>query len=228
MTLSQKTLLSDNKKPSKSRGDSVDPAVKYVREQRKKRNEDEKDAKVESEALKVSKEIFSEFYNMNTYTKQVASELWAERIAKKMTTWAMENEDALILNEFYQSVGILSQDFCDLAKKYPILQKALDYTRMVIGTRREKGMITRKYDAGSIAYMMPHYNSAWRENVSWRASLKQPEGNSGTVRMQYVVIPEIRSVENGEISQRQLVDHKDSRVEDSHDVGEDVEGSERV
>jgi hypothetical protein len=52
-------------------------------------------------------------------------------------------------------------------------------------------MITRKYDAGSVAHMMPYYDPAWREIVAWRASLKQPEGNSNQPRLQYVVIPNI-------------------------------------
>jgi len=126
-------------------------------------------------------------------TKQVASARWAEKMARKMIDWAEQTEDAVTLEEFYRSIGMLSQDFCDLAHKYPILEKALQYTRMIIGDRREKGMITRKYDAGSVAYMMPHYSNNWKEIVAWRSSLKQSEGSQGNVRMQYIVMPEIPS-----------------------------------
>lgn len=180
-----------DKKPRRYRGDALEPAVRYVRKQREKNNEDEKDAKLERNSLRSGN--FTEYYNMSTMTKQVASDKWAEKMARKMIDWAEQTDDALTLEEFYRSIGMLSQDFCELAHKYPMLEKALQYTRMIIGDRREKGMITRKYDAGSIAYMMPHYKDSWKEIVAWRSSLKQTEGGSGTVRMQYVVIPPIPS-----------------------------------
>jgi hypothetical protein len=180
-----------DEKPRKYRGDTLEPAVRYVRKQREKNNEDARDKKLESRALRSKEVNFSEYYNMSTMTKQVASAKWAEKMARKMIDWAEQNDDAVTLEEFYRSIGMLSQDFCDLAHKYPMLEKALQYTRMIIGDRREKGMITRKYDAGSIAYMMPHYSSSWKEIVAWRSSLKSSEGGTGTVRMQYVIMPAI-------------------------------------
>lgn len=190
--------LLDGKKHKRHRSDVIDPAVKYVMKERERTGENKK---VEPSALKSAEpknNTFAEFYNMNTLTKQVASELWAEKMSKRMIDWATQNEDALTLGEFYTSIGILNQDFCALAAKYPLLQKALDYTRQVIGDRREKGMLTRKFDSGSVAYMMPAYDPMWKEIVAWRASLKQPAEGSNNIRMQYVVIPEIRA-ENGKL-----------------------------
>jgi len=186
--------LTDKKPRNHPKRDVQEPAVRYVRKQREKNNEDAKDAKLlKADEPEEAMTNFSEYYNMSTMTKQVASNTWAEKMARHMIDWAENNEDALTLEAFYRSIGMLSQDFCDIARKYPTLEKALQYTRMVIGDRREHGMITRKFDAGSIAYMMPHYKDTWKEMVAWRSSLKQSEGSSGAIRMQYVVVPEIPS-----------------------------------
>ena len=189
-----KTILRDKGPKRAKSNDVIEPAVKYVRAQRAKNNEDQRDAELKSKSDALTSDPsnvnFSDFYNMSTLTKQIASEKWAEAMAKRIITWA-ETDEALALGEFYAQIGILNSDFTDLASKYPILGKALDYSRMLLGVRREKGMITRKFDAGSVAFMMPHYDSAWREIVAWRASLKQPVDLSGQPRLQYVVIPEI-------------------------------------
>jgi hypothetical protein len=191
--------LSD-KKPRKYRGDTIEPAVRYVQMQRKKNNEDEKDKKLleKSECDTLNSDLpnnYTTFMNMTTLTKQIASQVWAEKMATKLVKWVEESNDAVTLTEFYRSIGIISQDFCELSRKYPILEKAQEYARMVIGDRREKGMLMRKFEPGSTAYMMPHYSADWKKIVEWRASLRQPAGEAGQTRVQYVVIPEIKPEE---------------------------------
>ena len=208
-----------DKKRSKARDEVIEPAVKYVRAERKRNGEDEKDAKVESSTLKNSGNNFAEFYNMNTFTKEVASKIWSEKMAKRMIEWAVSNEDALTLNEFYVSIGMLSQDFCALADKFPILDKALNFVKQIIGNRREKGMLTRKFDAGSTAYMMPHYSPEWKENVAWRATLRQPAGSSGNPQLQFVVVPDIKSLERS---------NEDTKVQIAvSDIGKDAQDGSR-
>lgn len=187
-----------DKKPRKYRGDITDPAVRYVRHQRVKDGLNPDALKPKPKDMKSldvrtnEKNNFAEFYSMTTMSKQIASESWADKMARRMIDWVEQTEEALTLEEFYRSIGILSQDFCELANKYPVLIKALKYTKMIIGDRRERGMILRKFDPGSVAFMMPHYKESWKEMVTWRASLKNPEGSAAT-RMQYVVMTEMPS-----------------------------------
>jgi hypothetical protein len=222
--------LSD-RKPRKHRGDVIEPAVKYVQMQRKKNNEDEQDKKIleklESDALKSDlPKNFTTFMNMTTLTKQIATQVWAEKMATKLVKWVEESEDAVTLTEFYRSIGVLSQDFCELSRKYPILEKAQEYARMVIGDRREKGMIKRKFDSGSTAFMMPHYSYDWKKIIEWRASLKQPAGESGKTRVQYVVIPEIKPEENQLESSNVQATDKDRVPGEALEGSEGIQGSE--
>lgn len=212
------SILSEKKSRKERRADVVDPAVKYVRAERVKNGlpPSVPEEKSESNDVDLSKATFTEFYSMSTFTKQVASEKWSEDMARKLVAWA-EDEESLTLGEFYARIGILNSDFTDLAAKYPILGKALDYTRMLLGVRREKGMITRKYDAGSVAHMMPYYDPAWREIVAWRASLKQPEGNSNQPRLQYVVIP---NIPNSDLVKPKLGEAVDDEAENRVNSGQ--------
>lgn len=211
------SLLSEKKRSGRY-DDVVDPAVKYVRKQRELNNEDEKDKKLieklESDTLNSGvPKSYVEYMNVSTMTKQLASELWAERMAKKMIDWVKGNQEALTLTEFYISVGILSQDFCELARKYPLLGKAQEYVRMVIGDRRERGMLSRKLDPGATAYTMPNYLPEWKKIVEWRASLRQSSGDPTQPRIQYVVIPEIP---NSGLVKERITESKDVQAADKN------------
>ena len=173
----------------------TDVAVKYVRKE-KKREEEKVECdglkKSERESVKLTKTYdFDEYLDMKSCSRKITSEAWAEKMARTLVDWVENNENALKMTEFYQHIGMYQTDFCILANKYPLLKKAQQYARMVIGTRREIGAITRKFDPGTTNYTMPHYDPDWREMVEWRSSLKASEGKAGDNRTQYVIIPEI-------------------------------------
>jgi hypothetical protein len=182
-----------NDKKIRRRGDTISPAVKYVTNERSVTDvkcNTPKESKAKLPATSNPTYAFTEYFNMHTMTKQVASEQWAIKTAQNMCEWA-ESEDALILGEYYAMLGISKPTFMELANKYEILKKAHAYAKSLIAIRREKGMITRKFDSGSISFTMPMYSDDWKEIVEWRSSLKASENKSGDTRVQYVVIPEI-------------------------------------
>jgi hypothetical protein len=189
------SLLTD--KIIKRKGDRKIKAVECVNEERKLDNNTGKESEAKMVITKNSDFSFTEYFNMNTMSRQIATDQWAEKTAKNMIEWA-QTDDALILNDFFSLLGICRQDFLALANKYPILKTARDYAKSLIASRRERGMLTRKFDSGSVSFMMPMYSEDWKENVEWRSSLKAAEGKAGNDRVQYVVIPAIPTINSAE------------------------------
>ena len=163
---------------------------------------------------------FMDFYNWSTMSKQVASEVWAEKTAMELIEWAetRNGTSSLTLNEFYVFKGLDRETFQDLTEKFPVLKKARAYARGILGNKRENGLIHKRLDPTSVAFMMPHYDPDWKAIVEWRASLKQPEGTSGQPIKEYILMKEIpnsdlvpkREETNGKSSQTD----KDNQTKD--------------
>lgn len=228
------SILTDKGIRSYGPKSKTDGAVKYVRREKEREvtSKEREETKSESNTVKESKPSkikltkvydFDEYLDMKTCSRKITSEAWAEKMAMTLVKWVEENENALKMTEFYQHIGMYQTDFCTLANKYPLLAKAKAYARMVIGTRRELGALTRKFDAGTVNYTMPVYDPDWKEMVEWRSSLKQLEGKSGDNRTQYVIIPEVpRSDLVKERSD--LVKEREDAKTNTEESGDDTSG----
>lgn len=181
-----------DKKPRRAKRDTIESAVKYVdKERATEKIVDYSTLPEETSKRPVSS--FTEFWSMTTMSKQVASEVWAEKTAKRLVQWAEDQStgSAFKMNEFYRLLGMDHDTYVDLEEKYPILKKARKYAVKVLGDKREAGLLWRSLEPGSTSFMMPLYDDNWKAMVEWRSSLKQSEGQAGATRMQYVVVPEM-------------------------------------
>jgi hypothetical protein len=106
-----------------------------------------------------------------TFKYKPVTEAFIDRISNELLNWAQNDNDALKLTEFFNKKRIPKSTW-EAWNRYPIFKAARALAVEALGNRREKGAITRKYDATTINVMMPLYDSDWKENVEWRAKLK--------------------------------------------------------
>lgn len=129
---------------------------------------------------------FEEYQDMLTFKMKPVSDSYIEDMALRLIEWALNNNEAFKLSQFYIAEGIHHSDFHRWLAKNQKLQRAHDIALTAIGNRREIGALKRKLDAGMVSYTMAHYDTSWKELAEWRSKLKQPEGDSG--KTQIVVI----------------------------------------
>jgi len=78
--------------------------------------------------------------------------------------------------------GISRTSFDSLCERNKVLKEARQVVRMIFGNRRELGAINRKYDAATVAFMMPHYDQDWKDMVEWKSKLKnEDQANKGNI-----------------------------------------------
>jgi hypothetical protein len=140
--------------------------------------------------------LFEEYQCMSSWRMKPVTETTISRLAEAGIQWAITDERAIKINQFLQMNGIHRTQWERWKDNFPLLQKASDYMVMVLGNRRELGLLERKYEPGSTTYMMPHYDEDWHKIVEWRSSLVKKDSDSGKVTERYIVIPEIKVMDS--------------------------------
>lgn len=106
-----------------------------------------------------------------TFKYKPVTQAFIDRISKELVEWAQNDHEALKLSEFFNKKRI-PRNTWDAWSRYPEFKAARSIAVEALGNRREKGAITRKFDAGTVNFMMPMYDKDWREQTEWRAKLK--------------------------------------------------------
>ena len=109
-----------------------------------------------------------------------------ERLANELVDWAYNNPYALRINDFLQTKGIERDVWDDWRHKYPDLAAANRMALMVLGNRRERGLMERKFEPGSTNFMMPHYDKDWREMIVWKSDLSKKEDTVSGIQVVYM------------------------------------------
>jgi len=97
------------------------------------------------------------------------------RLAGEMIDWATNDDDALVLEEFYLMRGISCSVWQKMKKRSQDIEEAHEMAKVLIGMRREKGTIKGKYSDTAVNRTQPAYSPRLREVEEWRSSLKQKE-----------------------------------------------------
>jgi hypothetical protein len=121
-------------------------------------------------------ELLEEYYNFNSMKLIPITKETLDRLAENGERWAMNNPKAYKVAQFCIEQGIPERTWDRWQMVSPRLKEANDNMNMIIGCRREEGLIERRFDSGSTMFMMPHYDSNWKRMCEWRASLKPKEG----------------------------------------------------
>ncbi len=132
----------------------------------------------------VPKTVYQEYYlDMFTLRQTPVSNDYLLKFALEWVNWAITDDDALTLEGFYILKGVQQRTVDRWCDRCPELMEAHDYAMMVIGDRREKGAITRKYSEGMIKTTMCMYKIKWKELEEWRAHLSEKIANAGGMKL---------------------------------------------
>jgi hypothetical protein len=132
---------------------------------------------------------WDEYLSTISFQMCPANDQFRDRLAIELVTWARENEDALILDDFYDMKGISHSDVYRWYENHDGLKQAFEVAKRLIGSRRERGALKGKYNATTIHMMMPHYSTAWRETEKWRSDLRKENEQQGNIKVMIETYP---------------------------------------
>lgn len=138
---------------------------------------------------------FDEFFDFNEFKQRPVSEQWLAELSKRLVFWAKDNDDALILNEFFLKEGIGKSTVANWKKQSKLFKNSYDFAKQIIGTRREIGALNKKFDTNVVMFTMPMYSKSWKELEEWRSSLKVKELEKAGKQTITVVMEKVQSTE---------------------------------
>lgn len=102
-----------------------------------------------------------------------------ERIAMELLEWS-KKDDSIVFRDFLDSKNIPEEAYYRWVRTYPELKMAHTMAKGRVGSRREKGGLFRKMDAGLVTLGLAKYDDEWKEYLAWKSSLKD-QSTSGNV-----------------------------------------------
>lgn len=133
--------------------------------------------------------MWDEWDNFRTGEKDILTSTSGPRICRELIEWALSDPDAIKIKQFLAFKGISEKTWHRWCQKHELFQETHDFAKMIIGNRREHGMITRKFEPSQTARNMWIYDEDWERSAKFWASLNDKTvTESGT---KYIIIPEV-------------------------------------
>lgn len=135
-----------------------------------------------------------DYLDLHTMRIKPVSSMFIERLAIEVMSWST-NDDAIVFRDFIDNKHIPEDAYYRWVRTYPELKAAHTLAKGRIGSRREKGAITRKFDGSSVIGSMAMYDQEWKDLLAWKSSLKD-QSTSGNVTINLPNITTIPVIED--------------------------------
>lgn len=116
-------------------------------------------------------DIYPDLWSMES---RGASQEFVDRLGQDLLAWAKE-KDSLLLNDFFTERFISAPNYKRWADRDPMFKARLEMAKLMIGSRREKGALQRKFDASVVLRSACLYDPDWKILEEWRAKLAKTE-----------------------------------------------------
>lgn len=117
---------------------------------------------------------WSDFIQNEAYMQFPEKQDWRNRLIYTMYEWASK-DDSLEITDFAIEMKMRRMTLYDWANKYPDIKAALDEVRLMLGSRRRKGALTRKYDKDMALRDMHCYDPEWLAINKYHSDMKKEE-----------------------------------------------------
>lgn len=137
------------------------------------------------EPKKIAKIAYDQYIDFGSFKEKPVSEAFIEHLGQELVEWAIQDEDALKITQFFTKKRIYSSDIARWRERSKKFDGAYRFALTVIGDRRELGALRKKLDGGMVSATMSLYDSEWKNLIEWKAQLKE---NSGVNREKELVV----------------------------------------
>lgn len=119
---------------------------------------------------------------------------WRKRFIFSLMEWASK-EDSVEIVDFALEMRMRRQTIYYWANEYPDIMAALNQARLMIGSRRRKGALTKKFDKDVVFKDMHKYDPEWLEINKYHSDIKKEEEKQSHTFIINTVKPRIVSKE---------------------------------
>jgi hypothetical protein len=123
-----------------------------------------------------------DFLNNDALLLQPDKDMFRKRLALTLLEWA-DQETSLEIAEFAFEMKIARSTLYEWSEKYPEFKRIYDYAKLMIGTRRRKGALLRKFDK-DVVHRDEHVYDPERHEINvYHNNLKKDIQNDNTTKV---------------------------------------------
>lgn len=124
-----------------------------------------------------------------TFLRKPVSDEFLSTLAQDMKVYFIETETALCIEDFFVAIGLNDDQLYRWMARSQDLRESHKFCMMLIGARRETGVMRKKLSEGTWA-SLPLYSRRWKENIEWKASLsKKDDAKQGDITVVMAPMP---------------------------------------
>ena len=105
--------------------------------------------------------LYEEYYDYNNRKMMPVNQTWVENLGQEQYDFFKDHPDVLTMGEWYEHKGISPRTYEDWCTKYAVLKNFHIDSLALLGSRREKGALQRKYSEKMAMYTAHHYDHNW-------------------------------------------------------------------
>ena len=123
-----------------------------------------------------------DFLNKDAILLQPDKDMFRKRLALTLLEWAQQ-DSSLEIGDFAIEMKMRRTTLYEWAQKYPDFKEAYDFAKLMIGVRRRKGALTRKFDK-DVVHRDEHVYDPERHEVNvYHNNLKKDIQNDNTTKV---------------------------------------------
>lgn len=130
-----------------------------------------------------------DYQELFTFKMRPVTEAFIERLSQELMDWA-DKEESLVIEDFHDERKICSSTFYRWVDKHESMNKAHAYAKRRMMSKREKGMLTRKYDSTTAWNSLAKYDPVWEKFMEWKAALAKTQAENPVIELR---VKDIRS-----------------------------------
>jgi|GEM_PF-3926329 len=116
--------------------------------------------------------VFDTYFDLFFFKQKPIPYAFLQRLAEDLWAWSMK-DTSLRIEDFYTDCGIRSEDFYRFIERCEELRESHSATMIRLATRRDKGALTKKFDASWAARTQAAFDSEYRKARQFEASLQK-------------------------------------------------------
>jgi hypothetical protein len=161
------------------KGDFMAVKAKTINNNKKTLKENKKLTSIKSDNIVVEPIVLDQFFNVHTRQYHPLTHRFVENQCVLLKDWA-DLEDSINIYDYFNTQGYSPVIFYKWCQRFPELSEIHDYAIRKLGSRREMGAMTRKYDASTVHRTLGYYHHIWRQETAALAKLKEDASSHET------------------------------------------------
>lgn len=138
--------------------------------------------------------LSDEYRDFFTLKMQPVSDAFLNQLSIDLTNWALKNDDATSVSEFFFEKHIPERSYRAWLEKHVNFEQAYHTSKHIIANRLFKNGLKKNYDSSLVRLALPMLSNEWKQLEEWRSKLNADDKAASNIKVIVEAIPDSKIV----------------------------------